>query len=194
MRPAQSCLSIALLFAAACSATSSGPTPDRVPAVVLKLAPAGWLIAEEAPGQVPEGHYWGDRGRDYQGPRGRHVVFMGPRDVEFTWRDRNGAWQREKLGKETLELWIMPGNYRESWASWFNLHAPPAAELIFAGTNVKVYSKPSARVTSEARFKEILKDATETRGMGSSDDGLSWSTWRSDLKRELPVSREASSR
>jgi hypothetical protein len=30
---------------------------------------------------------------------------MGPRDVEFTWRDRNGVWQHEKLGKEALELW-----------------------------------------------------------------------------------------
>src|SRR5215207_8379196 len=55
MRVGQSCLLMALLLAAACSATSSGPTPDRVPAVVLKLAPAGWLIAEDAPGQVPEG-------------------------------------------------------------------------------------------------------------------------------------------
>jgi hypothetical protein len=137
MRGALSCVSLALLFAAACSATSSGPTPDRVPAVVLKLAPTGWAIAEDAPGQVPEGHYWGDRGRDYQGPRGRRVVFMGPRDVECRWRDRNGAWQHEKVGKETLELWVMPGNYRESWGSWFNLHAPPAAELIFSGSNVR---------------------------------------------------------
>jgi hypothetical protein len=154
MRARQLYLTVAVLLAAACSPTSGGPAPDQVPATVLKLAPTGWVIAADTVGQVPEGHYWGDRGRDYQGPRGRHVVFMGPRDVEFIWRNRNGAWQHENLSKETLELWIMPGNYRESWASWFNLHAPPAAELIFSGANVKVYAKPSARVTSEARLKD----------------------------------------
>jgi hypothetical protein len=190
MRPGHSCLSMALLFAAACSTTSGGPTPDQVPSVVLKSAPTGWVIAEDTSGQVPEGHYWGDQGRDYQGPRGRRLVLMGPRDVEFNWRDRTGAWQHEKLSKETLELWIMPSSYRESWASWFNVHKPPPAEMIFSGDSVKVYAKPSIRVVSEARLKELLKDATETRGVDSSDLALSWSTWRPDLQRELAAGGE----
>jgi hypothetical protein len=66
----------------------------------------------------------------------------GPRDVEFTWRDQNGALQHEKLGKETLELWIMPVHNRESLASELNFHAPEAAELIFAGANVRIYANP----------------------------------------------------
>ena len=78
MRAGRSCSSMALLLAAACSATSSGPPSDRVPALVLTLAPAGWVVAEDESGQVPEGHYWGDWGRDYQGPRGRRVIFIGP--------------------------------------------------------------------------------------------------------------------
>jgi hypothetical protein len=61
----------------------------------------------------------------------------------------------------------MPGDYSESWASKLNFHAPEPAELIFSAANVKVYAKPSARVTSEARFKVILKAATETRGLDS---------------------------
>ena len=32
--------------------TIGGPTPDRVPAVVLKVAPMGWVIAEDASGRV----------------------------------------------------------------------------------------------------------------------------------------------
>jgi hypothetical protein len=99
----------------------------------------------------------------------------------------------QKLGKEVLELWIMPGKYRESWASKLNFHAPEPAELIFSGANVRVYAKPSARVTSEARFKAILKEATETRGLDS-DRALSWSTWRADLQRELRSTRESVTR
>jgi hypothetical protein len=118
---------------------------------------------------------------------------MGPRDVEFTWRDQNGALQHENLGKETLELWIMPGDYRESWASKLNVHAPEPAELIFSGANVRVYAKPSARVTSEARLKAILKEATETRGL-ESDQPLSWSTWRADLQTELASNQESVAR
>jgi hypothetical protein len=179
----RSLASITLLFASACAQASVGPPSDQVPGIVLKLAPAGWAVAEDTSGQVPQGHYWGDQGREYRGPRGRRVVFMGPGEVEFTWRDQNGALQHEKLGKETLELWIMPGDYKESWASKLNFHAPEPAELIFAGANVRVYAKPAARVTSEARFKAILKEAIETRGLDSQP--LSWSTWRADLQREL---------
>ena len=81
----------------------------------------------------------------------------------------------------------MPGDYRESWASWLNPHAPPHAELIFSGAKVRVYAKPGARVTSETRLKEILKDATETRAMDpyGGAGSLSWSTWRTDLQRGL---------
>src|SRR5687768_8807404 len=118
------CLSTAFLFVAACSAAPSEPRPDRVSSIVLKSAPAGWSVAEDVAGQLPEGHYWGDWGRDYQGPRGRRLVLVGPREIDFSWRDRLGAWQREKIAKEALYLWIMPGDYRESWASWLNPHAP----------------------------------------------------------------------
>lgn len=188
--------STAFLLVAACSAAPSGPQPDRVPTIVLESAPAGWSVAEDVAGQLPEGHYWGDWGRDYQGPRGRRLVLVGPREVDFAWRDQLGVWQQEKLGKEALYVWIMPGNYRESWASWLNPHAPPHAELSFAGTNVRVYAKAGVHVTSEARLKAILKHATETGGMDT--DGrertLSWSTWRTDLQRELPVFRESAGR
>ena len=192
MRAGQWCV-LMLMVVVSCSETTSGPPPDAVPTIVLKLAPAGWAVAEDTPEQVPEGHYWGDQGREYHGPRGRRVVFIGPRDVDFTWRDKNGAWQHEKLRKEALELWIMPGEYRESWASKLNVHAPEPAELIFSGANVRVYAKPSARVTSEARFKAILKEATETRGLDSERE-LSWSTWRADLQRELASYGERAAR
>jgi hypothetical protein len=119
---------------------------------------------------------------------------MGPRDVPFTWRDTHGDLQHENLGKETVEVWIMPGAYRESWASWLAWHKPPPAELIFSSVNVRVYARPSARLTSEAseaRLRTILKDASETHGLGSSEDSLSWSTWRADLMRVLAATPES---
>jgi hypothetical protein len=64
--------------------------------------------------------------------------------------------------------------------------------MIFSGANVRVYAKAGVRVTAEARMKEVLKHATETRGLDT--DGrertLSWPTWRTDLQRKLPVFRE----
>jgi hypothetical protein len=83
MRAGRRCVLVLMVVVSACSETTSGPPPDAVPTIVLKLAPAGWTVVEDTSGQVPEGHYWGNQGPEYHGPRGRRVVFMGPRDVEF---------------------------------------------------------------------------------------------------------------
>ena len=117
---------------------------------------------------------------------------MGPGDVPFTWWDKNDELQRENLAKETLEVWIMPGSYRESWASRLAWHTPPRAELIFSSVSMKVYARESARFSSEAseaRFKAILNEAVKrTRPVGWPDVPSSWSTWRADLGRELSAS------
>jgi hypothetical protein len=83
------CVVPLMLLVAACSKDSSGPGPEAVRAIVLKQAPAGWVVVEDVLGQVPYGHYWGTREDKYRGPRGRRVVLMGPRDVPFTWVDKN---------------------------------------------------------------------------------------------------------
>jgi hypothetical protein len=185
-------LSVLIVSICACSKTTNGPPPEAVPAIVLKMAPRGWAIADDTSGQVPYGHYWGNREAEYRGPRGRRIVFMGPGDVQFTWWDKNDDLQRENLAKETLEVWIMPGAYRESWESRLAWHTPPRAELIFSSVTVKIYANESARwasQASEARFNVILKEAsTRVRPLGLCEVPLSWSTWRADLIRELAAS------
>lgn len=53
MRAGRWCTLVLMVVASACSGTTGGPQPDSVPTIVLKLAPAGWALAEDTSGQVP---------------------------------------------------------------------------------------------------------------------------------------------
>ncbi len=159
-------------------ARSDGGAEEPALAAIQAALPAGWFLAESKPDQLPYGHYWGD---SYDGPRGQLLVFSGPADRYMSWRDRDGGWHRDAIGKEALEIWIMPPAYAESWRRFLKPMRPTPAARVYSNETSRVYGKAGAR-SSQARIDEIVEKAAETRGY---DPALSWSTWQEDLRTRL---------
>jgi hypothetical protein len=86
-----------------------------------------------------------------------------------------------------LDIWIMPGNYREGFWSRINPHAPAHPSTVFSGQNVKVFAMPSHKLIDETRFKEIGANASGTEWPDSpwNTGKLSWTNWRAALADAL---------
>jgi hypothetical protein len=139
--------SIAVGFCAgavSCGRRAGGPNNIDVSTSLLAgHLPSGWTVAVREDSQLPQGHYWGDWSRDYAGPRGRDVVAVGPQPVALSWRANDGSSHTDSIARESLDIWIMPANYREGFWSRINLHAPEHPTEIFSGSSVKVFAMPS---------------------------------------------------
>ena len=171
-----------------CGRAAAGPNSiDAATSVVAVHLPGGWSVATREDGQLPQGHYWGDSGRDYAGPRGRHLVAIGPQPVAMSWRANDGSSHKDAISRESLDIWIMPANYREGFWSRISLHAPEHPTEVFSGSSVKVFAMPSHALIDQTRFKEILANAAETDWPDSpSRSGkLSWTTWQTTLASAL---------
>ena len=144
--------------------------------------PSRWKLVETKSGVIPHGHYWGLK---YEGPGGLSIVLEGDKDVYLHWKDNKGDWHKEALAKESLELWIMPPDYRESWKRFFIIDKPKSAELLISGNSARVYGYPSHRIGSDERFKEILSHAKSTKWPDSpaNKGTLSWREWKEDIKK-----------
>ena len=181
---------IVLFLSAGCEQRSVGPADlEAASGVVAAHLPPSWLVASQLEGQLPQGYYWGDWGRDYAGPRGRELVLVGPTPVEFSWADDLGVRHREPIAKESLEVWLMPADFSEGFWSRFNPEAPRLALLVSSSAMLKAYAIPSHYITDKSRFDAILPMAMETDWPESPSrargHALSWSTWRVDLQRAL---------
>src|SRR5947207_8585160 len=90
--------------------------------IIQQSLPPGWSIVQSETGQIPWGHHWCD---DYKGVTGTKLVARGIRPVRssFLSRDDN-QWRNVVVGKEALEIWLMPGVYRESRIAWMCHHRP----------------------------------------------------------------------
>jgi hypothetical protein len=174
--------------AVSCGRDAGGPDNiDAATSVVAAHLPGGWSVAIREDGRLPQGHYWGDWGRDYTGPRGRYVVAVGPQSVAMSWRANDGSWHTDAIARESLDVWIMPGNYREGFWSRINLHAPEHPTQVFSGSSVTVFAIPSHAVIDQTRFEEILASAAETDWPDSPSRSrkLSWTAWRTTIAAAL---------
>lgn len=183
-------ISVLTLASGVVIACGSGRGPELTapydnPAVskaLLRAVPPGWQLAETKLDQTPWGHHWSD---GYKGHGGTKLTLVGPRDVEFRWSDSSGKPHEEPLAKESLELWIMPGQYREGM-SVLDFHAPIPAGLVFSSKAVRVYGRPSHRIVTQQRFEELLRQAAATdwpRSPHQRKTPLSWAAWKSDVER-----------
>jgi hypothetical protein len=155
--------------------------------IVCKI-PSNWRVVEEITGVIPYGHY---DGLKYEGPGGLSFVLEGDRDVFLHWKDKSGIWHQEPLAKESLEVWIMPPGYHQSWKRFFVMKSPVPAERIYSGKEAKVYGYPTshwASRESRERFYEIVPSLSVATGWPESPRHtgiLSWVTWKEDIKEAL---------
>jgi hypothetical protein len=150
--------------------------PFQAPDVVehlLQGLPPGWTLVETAAGQIPRGHYVEN---GYYG--GTLLVLGGPRDVQLAWLDEQGEWHHDPVLIESLELWVMPPAYRDSWRSLLDVHRPIPATLVSSGPRARVYGLPSHRVKVQDDFNRILQRAKAT---AAPEAHPSWVTWKTDL-------------
>ncbi len=153
--------------------------------VVAKM-PSTWRVVEEKTGVIPYGHY---DGLKYEGPGGLLLVLIGDRDVFFDWKDKSGVWHQESLAKESLEVWIMPSEYHQSWKHFFVMKSPVPAERIYSGKEVKAYGYPTHHIASLEKFEEIVSSFSAVTTSWSDSPintgVLSWTTWENDIKEVL---------
>ncbi len=148
---------------------------------IIENIPSKWRLVERKLGVIPYGHYWGS---EHEGPKGFSLILEGDEDVYLHWKDNNGLWHQEALAKESLELWIMPPDYSESWKRYFIIHRPKSAELLFPGKSARIYGYPGHRIVSDERFTQIILHAKSTKWPESpaNKSALSWGTWKEDIR------------
>lgn len=157
---------------------------------VRRSLPAGWVASETRSNEIPFGHYWGDWSGPYQGQRGTLLVITGPKPVSVWWSDNDGRSHRDPVAVESVDVWLMPSAYRNNWRTLVSMHAPPQPDRIFADERVRVYARPSHRLTiSDQQFRDdFMRKATQTSWPESpwnEPSRLSWGSWQADLRRAL---------
>jgi hypothetical protein len=159
---------------------------DRAVAAVTNALPSGWTLAERKTNEVPYGHHWND---DYTGPKGLLLIVKGTRPVDAEFSDATYKWRAVHVATESLEIWLMPSNYKASRGTWFALIAGPVPPKVVVNRGpIKVYATESSVLLSQRDFDEILNKSTGVMWPDSprnKPELLSWKDWRQKLRKAL---------
>ena len=175
---------IIIFYLSVALVSAEGVQGEDAVALINKVVPSGWSIAETKDNQLPHGHY---DGIEYKGSGGTLLVLIGSADVMFNWKDRTGISHREPLAKEALKLWVMPTDYKDSWKRIFVPKRNVSAELIADNDRASVYAEALHEIVDKRRFNEILGKASSTGWPDAPHNNgeLSWKSWRDDIKKAL---------
>jgi len=158
---------------------------DRAVKAITNSLPAGWTLVERRTNEIPWGHHWN---RDYTGPKGLLVIAKGIPPVNAEFRDANGKWHAIHVATESLEIWLMPGNYRDSRFAWWSIGRPIQPTVVVNRGPVKVYARPSQVLISKQQFDETCSKFNGVRWPDSpwnSPELLTWKNWRLNLKETI---------
>ena len=169
---------LAIPFITSAVAADTNPFDRAINAITNSL-PSGWTMAEQKTNEIPWGHHWNE---SYDGPKGLLVIVKGVRPVDPEFCDTNGVWRRSTIhvATESLQIWLMPSNYSDSFWSKFSIDRPIQPTIVVNHGPIKVYAQPSV-VTSQ-NFSEIL---STNRGIRWPDVTLSWKDWRPQLSNAI---------
>jgi hypothetical protein len=167
---------------------------DRAINAITNLLPAGWTIAEQKTNEIPWGHHWNE---NYTGPKGILVIVKGIRPVNAEFSDTNGTWRAIHVATESLQIWLMPSNYSDSFWAWFSIDRPIQPTVIVAHGPIKVYATPAHLLLSEKQFWEILYKFNGVRWPDSPGNSpvfhspadtpkpLTWKDWQLKLRKAI---------
>ena len=152
--------------------------------VITKALPSGWKIVEHKNGEIPWGHHWCDK---YSGVTGTKLVARGTLASRSRFLGQDDQWRDVVVGGESLDIYIMPGSYRESRMDWFCFSRPIQPSTIVELGDIRLYARPSHHSSpAEKRiFDEQLsasKAVESPESPWNDPSRLSWKTWESDLR------------
>lgn len=174
------CVGALLLFAVPFAYGQSNAI-DRAVIAIAGALPAGWHIVERKAEQIPWGHHWCGK---YEGVKGLELEIKGVQKTHSEFRGKDGAWRSVSVGTESLTVWIMPGDYSDSFWAWTCFHAPIQPTTVVKTGAVRVWARPSSTLDSKEEFDKLLSEATAVQSPDSpwnSPDTLTWKMWRKDL-------------
>jgi hypothetical protein len=176
----------------ACRTAPETPAFDAGSAAssVQRSLPAEWAVAETRSNEIPFGHYWGDSSGPYRGQRGTLLIVTEPKPVSVWSSGGDGRSHRDPIAVESFGCLVNAFGLPQQLATLLSMHAPLQPDCIFADERVRVYARPSHRLTiSEQQFKDqILTKGTEINWPESpwnEPARLSWGSWQTDLRRAL---------
>jgi hypothetical protein len=158
---------------------------DRVVKAIVAALPVGWTIVDQKSGEIPYGHHWGE---NYTGPTGVLVIAKGTRPVHAGCIAANGTSPVVHVATESLEIWLMPESYGDSFWSKFNISRPVQPTTVVAHGPVKVYARPSHLLLSEKHFNDLLSNTNGVRWVDCPFDSprlLTWKDWRAKLRKAI---------
>jgi hypothetical protein len=150
---------------------------------IQSVVPPGWLVVERKVGQIPWGHHWCDQ---YAGVTGTELVIRGVNPSRSRFLQSDGQWQDVVVGAEALNVWIMPGSYRESRWYMFCFHRPIQPTAVVERRDVRIYARPAHHSNKQETdlFNEKLSNAKAVESPESpwNDPArLSWRSWKVDI-------------
>jgi hypothetical protein len=145
--------------------------------------PSGWSIVERKVGEIPWGHHWCD---EYKGVTGTELIIRGIKPSKSRFLRGDGQWDDVVVGAEALDVWIMPGEYRESRLDVLCFHRPIQPTAVVEQRDVRIYARPAHHSTKDETdiFNKNLSNAKAVESPESpwnDPERLSWRSWKIDI-------------
>ncbi len=143
---------------------------------ILSNIPKQWKLSKKLINQVPRGLY-------NQQIKGELYIFTGPKTIYWNHKDFQGKWHRSGLAEESVNVWIMPGNYKAGWKTYIQFKGAARPDKIFSSDNIVVYAEKSLLITDKPKTDKILK--TSLGVFWDEVKTVTWESWEKDIENAL---------
>jgi hypothetical protein len=178
-------IAILIIWVFISTAYSANDDLKRSEKIINETLPLGWVIVKIETEQIPWGHHWCKK---YIGVTGIKVIARGVEPVSSNFLTKERGWEKIIIGKESLEIWIMPGDYRENWMDWlFCIHRPIQPSVVIELNRIRVYARPAGYSDIEGKkifdhYLSISSAVESPESPWNDPNRLSWKGWKSKLR------------
>jgi hypothetical protein len=113
-------------------------------------------------------------------PQTEAFLLVGPRSNYIDWTDRAGGSHREHLARESLYVWLVPGDFKPAFP-----HFPSESwggKQLYSSKDFRAYGYESHHIADTNRMDTIVKGATM---VSSPEVRISWTNWQRDIEASL---------
>ncbi len=146
-----------------------------------KILPESWYMLSSKGNEFPTGH------PKINGKEGVKYTFVGTLPAKFHWSDKFGDMFSEDLGRESIEIWIMPSNYSK-YSFSLNFKRGKRASIIYRGKCFTAYSYLNHVILDELRFAKLVQSAQSLHWTNTPYHDpklISWIGWKDKIKKRL---------